>query len=152
MAPDPRTGLRCVWLAIIRPTMAYIVASYVAGTTIGLGILPPRGIADASHAVASVLGKGLVLGIFVAGMAFIPTLLAAFIFHLTRVPRGYAEACAGALIGLAFSVPYALLFLDAGEPLVRALVAVCGSCGLAGTLAGLTYWTIIGRPENPKAR
>ena len=129
-------GLRNLWQILGRPIAAYCAAAIVAACVLLVADPWFRGPSWGFSLAATLL-----LGLVVAIIAGFPTLIVAGLLFMTRIPRGIGESAAGAAIG---AICYVLIFGIGKNMLLWALSYIA-----AGALAGLVYWLLVGRPQNP---
>ena len=140
------------WQALGRPAIAYGAACCTAGLILSVASLVwGIGIFTASSALLGVLQVGLYLAAFVAVVAILPTLIAVALLYETRLRRGFTEVVVGGLLGFLMPAPF-LLGIGDGGPLGREFWMVAMVFALAGAVAGLTYWLVLGCPENLNRR
>ena len=137
------------WQAIGRPVLAYCLASYVAGAILSVGFHRSGFKRGDGDLIDMALAPGLLFAPPIAAMALIPTLIAIVVMHETCIRRGLAEICVGAALGLVLASPFLLAeaTVDSSGDFV---VSMALSCGIAGAMAGFTYWLALGRPKNPR--
>lgn len=135
------------WQAIGRPVLAYCLASYAAGLIIYLSILSID--RDPSIDFAKFLAYSTLFAVSVAVLALIPTILAVLALRKTRLRRGFTEVGVGALIGIFVS---SVLYTAIGDDTIAiwTFLSRAALFGVAGAVAGLTYWLANGRPQSQK--
>ncbi len=143
------SAMNWAWRRAVRPALAYIVAAVAAALVITLffyGLSLAEGEEDVTaESLASVFAVSSFLGLYVAVFAAIPTIVLIWLIRIVKLPRGWTDAAAGALVGagMIHLVAYgASGFSEPPNP-VNLLFA---AGGLAG---GLAYWFTAGRPRPP---
>ncbi len=130
--------------------LAFLAASYAASFMVmGSSILLSEDGFGSMREVALLFLVSLSFMEFVVILSAIPAALAILVIRISRVPRGYAEAVAGAICAIILMRPFANP--NTGDPpnMVSAEYWVESSPFiLAGALAGLVYWLANGRPRN----
>ncbi|MEE2526546.1 hypothetical protein V0U79_09220 [Hyphobacterium sp. HN65] len=144
--------MSAIWRMILRPSLAYIAAAIVAGLSIALvfyGLSLAEGGDELTlEGVISFLAVSILVGAYVAAFAAIPAFVLIMLFRLVRLPRGWLDAIAGAVIGAGMIHLMAYGASGAAEApnLINLLFAVAGAAG------GFTYWLLAGRPKPPYSR
>ena len=146
---------RTVWQAVGRPIASFMAACYATAFVCILLWSPSKLLYGTTSELLDLIGFSLLSSIFVmlpiAFIAFIPTMLAVGFLHLTRLPRGPAEAFAGMSIAAALAM--LLSGSMGGSPYsVLTLLSQITPFAIAGFVGGATYWIVLGRPADFQAQ
>lgn len=142
--------MAALWRIILRPVLAFLGACAIAGAglTLVFYVISVFGEFDTPitvEGIASVFVVSLLVGFYVAVIACVPAILLIWILHLTRMPRGWTDAIAGALVGSGamqlMVYGYSALW-SAPDPITLLF-------GATGLVAGFAYWLLAGRPKPP---
>lgn len=140
-----------MFTVIIRPVLAWIgaclvTAALLMGVMIGHAVIVEGISTDEALDLARALPVTLALsGTMAAVLLALPSLVLVMLLRLLHMPRGWGDAIAGAGAGAA--VVYLTGFSASTEVWVQGLTyALLLTVGL---LAGLSYWTLAGRPDIP---
>ncbi len=132
--------VRGLWTGVVRPVLAYLMASLVVtvvifvvfGVTDGWSVYP-----GTLYERVKVWSELFLFGLaVVTTLSAVPTIIVVLIIRALHLPRGRAETRGGALVG--FTLPILLVVLRSGE-LEPAALPVLGLFTLAGALGGRTY-------------
>jgi glucan phosphoethanolaminetransferase (alkaline phosphatase superfamily) len=138
-----------LWRRVLRPALAYLVAAIMAALVIALffyGLSLAEGGDDlTAQGIGSFLAISAFLGLYVAAFAVLPTILLIWLIRIAKLPRGWTDAAAGALIGAGMIHFVAFGASGVTEP-PHAVNLLFAAGGLAG---GLAYWFTAGKPRPP---
>ena len=127
--------------SLLRPTLAYLLASLSAGLVLE-GSMP-----RSSTFLDSIVRVAVLAG-YAAVLAFVPVALAILVIRAAKLPRGLSEIVAGAVCAVLSMC--LLVFLLGGAPPPPTNAAFwqpLPPLTLAGAVAGLVYWLANGRPR-----
>lgn len=118
------------WALAVAVTTLVLMAGFAALA----GIVP-----DSPGAIA---GFFFVVLVYVGALSAIPAIIVVWTFRITRAPRGWTDALAGALMGpvLSHAVFGGFDFSPSSYKLADLMLLVAGAVG------GLAYWYFAGRP------
>lgn len=143
------SNLNWLWRRALRPVLAYIAAAIAAALVIAVffyGLsLAEGGDELTAQGIGSFMAISGFLGLYVAAFAAIPTILLVWLIRIVKLPRGWTDAFAGALVGAAMIHLLAFGASSIGEP-PNPINLLFAAGGLAG---GLAYWFAAGKPRPP---
>lgn len=143
--------LHWLWRRAVRPALAYIAAAVTAALVIAVffyGLsLAEGGDELTAQGIGTFIAISSFLGLYVAAFAAIPTILLVWLIRFSKLPRGWIDAVAGALVGAAMIHLLAFGASSIGEP-PNPLNLLFAAGGLSG---GLAYWFAAGKPRPPYA-
>lgn len=137
--------------SIIRPVLAWAGACLVTtflliSVMYAISIMGEGLSADEALTVLMGLPVALIIsGVIAAFILAVPSFVIVMLLRLLRLPRGWGDGIAGAALG-AFLVHNAQANVSDGYLSQWQAYAVFATIGL---LAGLSYWTLAGRPDVP---
>lgn len=155
MTSGAESKSRTVWQAVGRPIASFMAACYSTAFVCILLSSPSKLLYGTTSELLDLIGFSLFASIFfmllIAFIAFIPTMLAVGLLHLTRLPRGPAEAFAGLLIAPVLAI---LLSGSMGGSRysILTLLSQIIPFAIAGFVGGATYWIVLGRPAEFRAQ
>ena len=155
MTSDVENRSRTAWQSIGRPIVSFMSACYAAAFVCCLLSSPSALLYETTSELLNLIAVSLVESmffmLFIGSIAAIPTMLVIGLLHLTRLPRGPAEAFAGMLIA---SAPAMLASgSTGGNPYsVLMLLWQIAPLATAGFVGGATYWIVLGCPASFRAQ
>ncbi|MBO6797078.1 hypothetical protein [Maricaulis sp.] len=136
---------------VIRPVLAWAGACLVA-TLLLISVMYTLSIigegVSSDEALTVLMGLPvavIISGVVAAFILAVPSFVIVMLLRLLRLPRGWGDGIAGAALG-AFLVHNAQANVSEGYLSQWQAYAVFATIGL---LAGLSYWSLAGRPDVP---